>query len=538
MAHIRQILANLSISVAEFKKNPKTVIKAVKSEPIAVIVNDRPAFYCVPADILESLYSKFYEMNEIQNIQDFASNDGCVGNVNDDDESFGVQDIFQSIEDEQATQLPSDEDIVDPISNSVADPLDEEIRNQSGSSIDHHLFNSTAKIIEDNTSSVNDPFADIGVSGDDFPAMDDFSTDDMSAIDDTMLPRVDDDSFNNVAPGQKAPIRTACLNPSADADSKASASANLTDTALKISTPQVDTSAVPAQLTDCPDVRSLVSGPHSYSLDHVAKTYSPYKHKKVQAKLIAEQKKELKKEHKARKKEIKKLEKAAKTLKAGKSLDKEQLMLPETELVNMLATSKKASVDKCKSAKINCSSNSKCATTKENAAQESSQVSKSATVQKTSSTARSPRAKASTTSAATPKKPAAKKAVSSKETAAKKAVSSKETAAKDAQALETKTATKSKAPTTTAAKTRAATATKTKAATSTKDKTAAAKTKAATATKDKTATAPKAAPKTSTTVKAAREIAAETHVPEPAEGSKRAKKANEFILPTKVKAVD
>lgn len=305
MAHIRQILANLSISVAEFKKNPKTVIKAVKSEPIAVIVNDRPAFYCVPADILESLYSKFYEMNEIQNIQDFASNDGCVGNVNDDDESFGVQDIFQSIEDEQATQLPSDEDIVDPISNSVADPLDEEIRNQLGSSIDQHLFNSTAKIIEDNTSSVNDPFADIGVSGDDFPAMDDFSTDDMSAIDDTMLPRVDDDSFNNVAPGQKAPIRTACLNPSANADSKASASANLTDTALKISTPQVDTSAVPTQLTDCPDVRSLVSGPHSYSLDHVAKTYSPYKHKKAQAKLIAEQKKELKKEHKARKKRSK-----------------------------------------------------------------------------------------------------------------------------------------------------------------------------------------------------------------------------------------
>ena len=534
MAHIRQILANLSISVAEFKKNPKTVIKAVKSEPIAVIVNDRPAFYCVPADILESLYSKFYEMNEIQNIQDFASNDGCVGNVNDDDESFGVQDIFQSIEDEQATQLPSDEDIVDPISNSVADPLDEEIRNQLGSSIDQHLFNSTAKIIEDNTSSVNDPFADIGVSGDDFPAMDDFSTDDMSAIDDTMLPRVDDDSFNNVAPGQKAPIRTACLNPSVNADSKASASANLTDTALKISTPQVDTSAVPTQLTDCPDVRSLVSGPHSYSLDHVAKTYSPYKHKKVQAKLIAEQKKELKKEHKARKKEIKKLEKAAKTLKAGKYLDKEQLMLPETELKNGLATSKKESVDKCKSAKISCSSNSKSSKTKESTAQESSEVSKSVSVQKTT-TARSPRAKASTTSAATPKKPAAKKAVSSKETAAK-----------EAQALETKTATKSKAPTTTAAKTRAATATKTKSATATKDKTAAAKTKAATAAKtkaatatnDKTATATKAAPKSSTTVKAVREIAAETHVPEPAEGSKRAKKANEFILPTKEKAVD
>lgn len=145
MAHIRQILANLSISVSEFKKSPKSVIKAVKSEPIAVIIDDKPAFYCVPADILESLYSKFYEMNEIQNIQELnTDNDNAVVAANDDDdETFGVQDIFQTIEDEQATKLPrTTEDLTDPISNHVADPLDEEVANQLNntiSSLNQHL---------------------------------------------------------------------------------------------------------------------------------------------------------------------------------------------------------------------------------------------------------------------------------------------------------------------------------------------------------------------------------------------------------------
>ena len=107
MAHIRQILANLSISISEFKKSPKSVIKAVKTEPIAVIDNNKPAFYCVPADILETLYQKFYELNELQNIQDLNSNveHDTVTPTDDDDSSFGVNDIFQSIEDEQDAKL-------------------------------------------------------------------------------------------------------------------------------------------------------------------------------------------------------------------------------------------------------------------------------------------------------------------------------------------------------------------------------------------------------------------------------------------------
>ncbi len=162
MAHIRQILANLSISVSEFKKNPKTVVKAVKSEPIAVIINDKPAFYCVPADILESLYSKFYEMNEIQNIQELNNDSDdpvCTG----DDDSFGVHDIFQTIEDEQAAKMASSDDLVDPIKNSVADPLDEEVANKLNCSIDNHLLESNNKVASLNAPNAMDlSFNDLG----------------------------------------------------------------------------------------------------------------------------------------------------------------------------------------------------------------------------------------------------------------------------------------------------------------------------------------------------------------------------------------
>ena len=143
MAHIRQILANLSISISEFKKSPKSVIKAVKNEPIAVISNNRPAFYCVPADILETLYQKFYEMNEIQNLQDFnstAMNAVISTPAADTSSNFDVKDIFQGID--TASDKDEPEDLVDPINNHVADPLDEEVAKQSSHGMDHPLIDS------------------------------------------------------------------------------------------------------------------------------------------------------------------------------------------------------------------------------------------------------------------------------------------------------------------------------------------------------------------------------------------------------------
>lgn len=464
MAHIRQILANLSISVSEFKKNPKTVVKAVKSEPIAVIINDKPAFYCVPADILESLYSKFYEMNEIQNIQELNNDSDdpvCTG----DDDSFGVHDIFQTIEDEQAAKMASSDDLVDPIKNSVADPLDEEVANKLNCSIDNHLLESNNKVASlnapnamdlsfndlgeqdnlssfdefnevdpiradgfndsllgnfDNSDKVNDDLNYVSSLTDmddlrspgikskdeshseatlahaekvvkqeqekakDSKASDTIPTDqvpcnqvpsDVSPSDAKasksskakLAPTTDNKSTKdsgakkstkdgeqakdlaqpkkelNIVQGTDHKISATSTNASANASASASASASPSSktASSKASTTKSDetklnidagsqiqsnkdnsqsSNQVCEVLSDVnannnQSMRNLVSGPHSFSLEHVAKTYSPYKQKKLLEKRQQELKKEQKAEHKAKQKELKKLEKAAKYLK-------------------------------------------------------------------------------------------------------------------------------------------------------------------------------------------------------------------------------
>lgn len=451
MAHIRQILANLSISVSEFKKNPKTVVKAVKSEPIAVIINDKPAFYCVPADILESLYSKFYEMNEIQNIQELNNDSDdpvCTG----DDDSFGVHDIFQTIEDEQAAKMASSDDLVDPIKNSVADPLDEEVANKLNCSIDNHLLESNNKVASLNAPNAMDlSFNDLGeqdnISGfDEFNEIDpirddgfndnllgnfdnsDKVNDDLNYVssltdmDDLRSPGIKskDESHSEatlahaekvvkqeqekakdtkasdtiptdqvpcnqvpsdakVSKASKAKLATttdnkstkdsgakkstkdgeqakdlaqpkkelnivqgtdhkisatstnasASANPSSKTASSKASTTKSDETKLNIdagsqiqsnkdnsqSSNQVCEVLSDVNANNNQSMRNLVSGPHSFSLEHVAKTYSPYKQKKLLEKRQQELKKEQKAEHKAKQKELKKLEKAAKYLK-------------------------------------------------------------------------------------------------------------------------------------------------------------------------------------------------------------------------------
>lgn len=161
MAHIRQILANLSISVAEFKQSPKTVIKAAKNEPIAVIINDRPAFYCVPADILESLYQKVYEMNDmsLQNIEQLDTEEPLSPDQANDE--FGTNDVFEAIEDEhEAKRNIHNESLVDPLNTQVADPLDEEVAHQINLSIDQHLKNLHDQALSEDYDVYDDEFDD------------------------------------------------------------------------------------------------------------------------------------------------------------------------------------------------------------------------------------------------------------------------------------------------------------------------------------------------------------------------------------------
>jgi antitoxin StbD len=49
------ILADLSISMSDFKKNPAQVLRTAGEKPVAVLNHNRPAFYMVSPQLFEAL---------------------------------------------------------------------------------------------------------------------------------------------------------------------------------------------------------------------------------------------------------------------------------------------------------------------------------------------------------------------------------------------------------------------------------------------------------------------------------------------------
>lgn len=49
------IYAEMTASVSELKKNPMATVKAGEGFPVAVLNRNKPAFYCVPADMYEAM---------------------------------------------------------------------------------------------------------------------------------------------------------------------------------------------------------------------------------------------------------------------------------------------------------------------------------------------------------------------------------------------------------------------------------------------------------------------------------------------------
>ena len=73
MAHI--ILAEMTASVSELKKNPMATVAAGDGFPVAILNRNVPAFYCVPAKAYEALMDKLEDM-ELKGIVDARLSDG------------------------------------------------------------------------------------------------------------------------------------------------------------------------------------------------------------------------------------------------------------------------------------------------------------------------------------------------------------------------------------------------------------------------------------------------------------------------------
>ena len=67
MPHL--ILADMSASVSELKKDPMGTVAAGDGLPVAILNRNAPAFYCIPAKTYEAMLEKLedLELNAIAN---------------------------------------------------------------------------------------------------------------------------------------------------------------------------------------------------------------------------------------------------------------------------------------------------------------------------------------------------------------------------------------------------------------------------------------------------------------------------------------
>ena len=49
------ILADIAVSMSEFKKNPAAVLRGANHRPVAILNHNRPAFYMVEPPLFEAL---------------------------------------------------------------------------------------------------------------------------------------------------------------------------------------------------------------------------------------------------------------------------------------------------------------------------------------------------------------------------------------------------------------------------------------------------------------------------------------------------
>ncbi len=57
------ILADMTVSMSEFKKNPAAVLREAKNRPVAVLNHNRAAFYMVEPQLFEALMEELADQD-------------------------------------------------------------------------------------------------------------------------------------------------------------------------------------------------------------------------------------------------------------------------------------------------------------------------------------------------------------------------------------------------------------------------------------------------------------------------------------------
>jgi len=60
---VHQILAAISASVSELKKNPMGTVAAGEGLPVVILNRNEPVFYCVPAKAYETMLERLEDLD-------------------------------------------------------------------------------------------------------------------------------------------------------------------------------------------------------------------------------------------------------------------------------------------------------------------------------------------------------------------------------------------------------------------------------------------------------------------------------------------
>ncbi|MCK7552813.1 type II toxin-antitoxin system Phd/YefM family antitoxin [Marinobacter goseongensis] len=65
-----QIYSEVTASISEFKKNPMAAVDSGEGFPIVVLNRNKPAFYCVPAEIYEAMLDRLDDQEMVEIVKE------------------------------------------------------------------------------------------------------------------------------------------------------------------------------------------------------------------------------------------------------------------------------------------------------------------------------------------------------------------------------------------------------------------------------------------------------------------------------------
>lgn len=82
---MQAILADVTVSMSEFKKNPAAVLREAKQRPVAVLSHNKAAFYMVKPELYEAMMEELADRELMQKVRSRLADKSRAVEVNFDE---------------------------------------------------------------------------------------------------------------------------------------------------------------------------------------------------------------------------------------------------------------------------------------------------------------------------------------------------------------------------------------------------------------------------------------------------------------------